>query len=62
MQILKLLRQHGPTSRIDISRSLELTRAAVTIITNEMMENGILYKKERQTQTEKKQPEGEKKF
>ena len=23
MQILKLLRQHGPTSRIDISRSLE---------------------------------------
>ncbi|MDD6237278.1 MAG: winged helix-turn-helix transcriptional regulator, partial [Clostridiales bacterium] len=40
MQILKQLQQHGPTSRIDLSASLELTRAAVTIITNEMIEQG----------------------
>ncbi len=45
MQILKLLRQKGPTSRIDISAALELTRAAVTIITNEMIEQGVIYEK-----------------
>ena len=61
MQILKLLRQHGPTSRIDISRSLELTRAAVTIITNEMMENGILYKKGEANPNGKKATRGRKK-
>lgn len=45
MQILKQLQQQGPTSRIDLSASLELTRAAVTIITNEMIAQGILYEK-----------------
>ncbi|NLZ47058.1 MAG: ROK family transcriptional regulator, partial [Clostridiales bacterium] len=34
MQVLKILKQQGPTSRIDIAGILELTRAAVTIITN----------------------------
>lgn len=62
MQILKLLRQNGPTSRIDISRSLELTRAAVTIITNEMIENGVLYKKGEATPTGKKPSRGRKKI
>ena len=42
MQVLKILKQRGPTSRIDIANTLELTRAAVTIITNEMIEQGIL--------------------
>lgn len=45
MQVLKLLRHYGPTSRIDISAELELTRAAVTIITNEMIEQGVIYEK-----------------
>lgn len=45
MQIIKLLQQQGPTSRIDLSAFLELTRAAVTIITNEMIEQGVLYEK-----------------
>ncbi len=45
MQILKFLQQQGPTSRIDLSGVLELTRAAVTIITNEMIEQGVLYEK-----------------
>ena len=40
MQVLKILKQRGPTSRIDIAGTLELTRAAVTIITNEMIEQG----------------------
>ena len=42
MQVLKILKQRGPTSRIDIASALELTRAAVTIITNEMIEEGVL--------------------
>lgn len=42
MQVLKILKQRGPTSRIDIASTLELTRAAVTIITNEMIEQGII--------------------
>ena len=42
MQVLKILKQKGPTSRIDIAAALELTRAAVTIIPNEMIEQGII--------------------
>lgn len=44
-QILRLLRRCGPTSRIDIARDIGITKAAVTIITNEMIEEGILYEK-----------------
>lgn len=43
MQVLKILKQRGPTSRIDIATMLELTRAAVTIITNEMIEQGYYH-------------------
>ncbi len=43
MQVLKILKQQGPTSRIDIANILELTRAAVTIITNEMISQGIIH-------------------
>lgn len=42
MQVLKILKHKGPTSRIDIAEGLELTRAAVTIITNEMIDQGII--------------------
>lgn len=42
MQVLKILKQRGPTSRIDIATILGLTRAAVTIITNEMIDQGII--------------------
>lgn len=42
MQVLKILKQKGPTSRIDIANILELTRAAVTIITNEMISQGVI--------------------
>lgn len=41
-QILKIMKQHGAISRIDIASALKLTRAAVTIITGEMIEQGIL--------------------
>lgn len=43
MQILRILKQQGPTSRIDIANMLDLTRAAVTIITNEMISQGIIH-------------------
>lgn len=42
MQILRVIRERGPISRVDIAAELELTRAAVTIITNEMIAEGVL--------------------
>lgn len=45
MHILRLLRNNGPTSRVDIAQEVKITKAAVTIITSEMIEEGILYEK-----------------
>lgn len=42
MQILRVIRESGPISRVDVASVLEITRAAVTIITNEMIEEGVL--------------------
>ncbi len=42
MQILRVIRENGPTSRVDMSSILQITRAAVTIITNEMIEQNVL--------------------
>lgn len=42
MQILRVMQQHGAISRIDIASELKLTRAAVTIITGEMIQQGVL--------------------
>ena len=42
MQILRIIRENGPISRVDVASALEITRAAVTIITNEMIEEGVL--------------------
>lgn len=42
MQILRVIRESGPISRVDVASALEITRAAVTIITNEMIEQGVL--------------------
>ena len=62
MQIIKLLQQQGPTSRIDLSALLELTRAAVTIITNEMIEQGVLYEKGEVSTVGQKASRGRKKI
>lgn len=62
MQILRILKKQGPTSRIDISASLELTRAAVTIITNEMISQGILAEVGEVQYTNEKTPKGRKKI
>jgi Mn-dependent DtxR family transcriptional regulator len=42
MQILRVIKESGPISRVDVASALEITRAAVTIITNEMIEEGVL--------------------
>ena len=33
MQILRVIKEAGPISRVDVAGALEITRAAVTIIT-----------------------------
>ena len=62
MQVLKILKQRGPTSRIDIAGTLELTRAAVTIITNEMIEQGIIQEIGEYKHPTEKPPRGRKKI
>lgn len=62
MQVLKILKQRGPTSRIDIAATLELTRAAVTIITNEMIEQGIITEIGEFKHISEKAPRGRKKI
>ncbi|MDD7184488.1 MAG: MarR family winged helix-turn-helix transcriptional regulator [Ruminococcus sp.] len=42
MQILRVIKEFGPISRVDVASELHITRAAVTIITNEMIEEGVL--------------------
>lgn len=62
MQVLKILKQNGPTSRIDIAGALELTRAAVTIITNEMIDQGIIHEIGEYKHITEKAPRGRKKI
>ncbi len=62
MQILRLLRNVGPTSRIDIAHTIHITKAAVTIITNEMIREGILQEIGEQAPTGGKVPRGRKKI
>ena len=62
MQVLKILKTRGPTSRIDIAGTLELTRAAVTIITNEMIEQGIIQEIGEYRHVSEKAPRGRKKI
>ncbi len=42
LQVLKAIREIGPVSRVDIAERLCITRAAVTVIVNEMIEIGML--------------------
>lgn len=62
MQILRILKQNGPTSRIDIANQLELTRAAVTIITNEMIQQGIIVEVGEYKHLSERAPRGRKKI
>lgn len=62
MQILRLLRNNGPVSRIDMAHTIHITKAAVTIITNEMIDEGILQEVGEQAPSEGKIPRGRKKI
>ena len=62
MKILNVLKQQGPISRIDIATILKLTRAAVTIITNEMIEQGVLAEIGEMQYPDGKAPKGRKKM
>lgn len=44
-QILKLLNDHGPTSRKDIAEKLGLTTAAVSTLCAELLAEGMVYEK-----------------
>lgn len=52
-EILKIIIKNGPTSRIEIANKINLTRAAITIITNEMIQEGIIYEKGEERVNEK---------
>lgn len=52
IQILQLLQEDGAISRIDIAKKMNITKAAVTLITNEMIRDGILYERGIQPQSQ----------
>ena len=41
-QILRVIRECGPISRVDIASSMKITRAAVTNITNDLLEQRVV--------------------
>lgn len=43
MAILRCLTRQGAVSRVDLARQLQVTRAVVSLLTGEMMEEGLLY-------------------
>lgn len=62
MQILYTLRHSGPLSRIDISNRIGLTRAAVTIIINDMIAGGVLHEVGEMQYSLDSMPKGRKKI
>lgn len=42
MQILMLIKSHGAMSRVDLARQLSLTKAGVSVLVGEMIEDGLL--------------------
>ena len=44
--VLNSIRQHGPISRVDVSRRTGLSVGSVTALTRELVENGLIYEKQ----------------
>ena len=61
-QLLKVLQTEGPTSRVDLAQKIGITKAAVTIIANEMIEQGIVFEKGEQITNSNKNPRGRRKI
>ena len=40
--ILNLLREHGPLSRADLARTMEVPRGMITSLVNELLEEGLV--------------------
>lgn len=45
IKILQILQEEGAQSRIDLAKKMNITKAAVTLITSDMILDGILYEK-----------------
>lgn len=45
VDVLNLLLKNGPSSRVDLAKDMKLTKAALTLITNLMIDEGILLEK-----------------
>lgn len=52
-QIMRVIWEYGPISRSDIADKLCMTRAAITVITNKMIEEGIIIEAGKSATTEK---------
>jgi predicted NBD/HSP70 family sugar kinase len=46
VSILNAVRQHGPISRADVARLTDLSTGAVTGLTRELIQNGLIYEKQ----------------
>lgn len=42
LQVLQLIREHGAISRVEIAAALQMTRGAVSLLIQEMLEKGFL--------------------
>lgn len=51
--ILRLILENGGMSRIDLASILQVTKASVTLLTNELIQNNILYEKGTEPKTKK---------
>lgn len=60
--LLDYLQKNGPKSRVDLSAQLNLTKAAITAITNEMIQNGVLVEKGEQTASHSTHARGRRKI
>lgn len=62
IEILDFLRGNGAQPRVDIAARIKLTKAAVTVITNEMLTAGILVERGEVLQREQKHQRGRRKI
>lgn len=66
MQVLRTVWETGPISRVDLSQTLQITRASITQITNAMIAEGVLMEigeaPYQQSQQDNKLPKGRRKI
>ncbi|MFZ2539638.1 MAG: winged helix-turn-helix transcriptional regulator [Oscillospiraceae bacterium] len=60
--VLNYLQKNGPKSRVDLSTQLNLTKAAITAITNDMIKTGVLLEKGEQVKQKATHSRGRRKI